>query len=207
MKEINYSYRETRDIVERGINLSEMYSITKGKRILFTALCLFIIVNSSYAMITTSKISLLHVVYILLGIAILGYVWFLPNFIIKRKLKTVDEETEIAVSIKPSEIIVSKNGEEAEKITAKDYRGYKKGEDMFVVYSATGYAALPTESLEEEQKAEIEEILKYFHNPDYFKSEEEKAADKEPEFPPFVPPEDFKPDQEETTQPIENEEA
>lgn len=204
MKEINYSYRLTKEIEKRGITLSEMYSITKGKSIVFTVLCLFIIGNSAYAMISTGKFSLTHLLYIIFGVAILGYVWLLPNFIVNRKIKNVDESSEIEILVKPSEILVTEKGK-TKKVTASNYRGYRKGEDMFVVYYATNYIALPTESLSGEDTAEIEEILKYFHNPDYFRSEEEKAADEEPEFPPFVPPEDFL--GEETPNSIENEDA
>ncbi len=209
MKEINYSYNPTRETAKRGITLSGMYSITKGKGILFTALCIFIIANSAYAMISTGKINLLHIIYIIFGVAILGYVWLLPNFIVNRKLNNVDETSEIGFNIKPSEIVVTKNGEEQYTVTARDFRGYQKGEDMFVVYHATSYTALPTENLSDDEVADLEEILKYFHNPDYFKTAEEKAADNQPEFPPFVPPEDFKPEeeQEESPKTIENEEA
>ena len=205
MKEINYSYQQRRDIVKKGIELTGMYSITKGKRILFTALCIFIITNSAYALISTGKFSLIHLFYIIFGVLILGYVWFLPNFLIKRKINSVDETQEVSLSVKPAEIVESK-GTEKTVITSSSYRGYLKGENIFAVFGATNYLVLPTDGFAEEEIAQMEEILKYFHNPDYFKTEEEKLADSEPEFPEFVPPDDFIPEEEKPTN-LENEDA
>ena len=78
MKEINFSYKQSKDFVKRGINLSGMYSITKGKKILFTVLCAYIIINSGYIMISTAKFTIIHLIYILFGAAILAYTWLLP---------------------------------------------------------------------------------------------------------------------------------
>ena len=204
MKEINFSYKQSKDFVKRGINLSGMYSITKGKKILFTVLCAYIIINSGYIMISTAKITIIHLIYILFGAAILAYTWLLPQFIINRKIKSTDETLEVEISLKPAELIETK-GEKKTEITARDYRGYQTGEEMYVVYGATNYVALPTDTLSDEEKEDLEEILKYFHNPDYFKSEEEKAKDNEPEFEPFVPPEGFQPEEETIT--VENEDT
>lgn len=204
MKEIKFSYRQSKDIVKRGIDISGMYSITKGKKIFFTILCAYILINSCYIIISTAKFSIVQLVYIIFSVAILGYTWLLPQFIINRKIETTDETAEVEISLKPAELTETKSDTKKE-ITARDYRGYKKGEEIFVVYGSTSYIAIPTETLSPEEKEDLEEILKYFHNPDYFKSEEEKAAENEPEFPEFVPPEDFVPEEEPTT--VENEDT
>ncbi len=204
MKEINFSYAQSAEFTKKAVEHSGVYTITRGKKILFSLLCAFIIGNSAYAMITTAEISFKHIFYIVFGLAILAYTWLLPKFLTNKKIKSVNPEEMVEISLKPSELM-EKKGEKETKITASTFRGYLKGDGIFTVFSTGGYISIPTDSLTEEEKADMEEMLEYFHNPDYFKSAEEKAAEAEPEFEPFVPPDDFVPEEESTT--LENEDA
>jgi len=204
MKEIKFSYNPSGEYVKKELAQSGVYTITMGKKILFTLLCAFIIVNSGYALISTMKVLPTHIMYIVLGVAILAYTWLLPEFLTRRKIKTVNPEEEIEITLKPSELIEIKGGKEV-KITDSTFRGKVLGDEIFTVYSTSGRISFPTDKLSREEKAEATELLEYFHNPDYFKSAEEKAADSEPEFEPFVPPDDFVPEDEPTT--LENEDA
>ncbi len=206
MKTVKYSYTPTPEITLRGINESGMYSITTSKKIIFTLLCLFIIANSVSALIAVAKTDILHIVYIVLGVAILMYVWLLPNFIIKKKVKATKCDESVEIEVTAGELKVSKNGKPDYTVTLRDYRGTKKGEDIFILYHGSGYTPLPTDGLTSDEKADLEEILNYFHNPDYFKSEEETAQNNDPEFAPFVPPDDFKEIEDTNTEPKENEE-
>ena len=207
MENIKYSYTPTKEFTKKETIASEMYSITKGKKILFSVLCAYIIIQAIYIMISLQKVVTLQVVYLVLGILILLYTWLLPAFLIKKRIKATNTKDEVQIEITPTKITRIVGNKTAE-ITARNYRGYRNHQDLVIVYYANGYIPLPTDSLSAEEKENLQQILEYFHNPDYFKTPEEKAAENEPEFPPFVPPDDFVPEEEEeTSNNVENEDA
>lgn len=214
MEKIEYTYTPTPEFTKKESVFSEMFSITGGKKVLFTLLCLFIITNAVYVTVNAKKLIIIQLVYFIIGILILGYTWLLPQFIIKRRVKNTNTKDVVSLSIQPSSIVKTV-GNKSYEVNAKNYRGYRENEEMYIVYYNTAYMPLPKEGLTQEQQNNIGEMLAYFHNPDYFKSPEELVKESEPEFPPFVPPDGFVPEEEfynpekteETPTIVENEDA
>ncbi len=161
MENLNFKYSLSPEAFKKGMLAAGAYKPQRGKQILITVLCLFIVFNSVSAIVSLAlqgkQFDFTQLIFVAIGIAATAYIWISPAMMLKNAMKTHLETEELEVTATEEGFEVK--GNQTVLITKENYVGLARNKGFVVVYHDRTYIAIPEEEISEEI---IEKIGEYF---------------------------------------------
>ncbi len=157
MEKFNIKYTLTPELFKSGMITAGAFKPQRGKQILITILCLFLIVNSVSAIFETGKIAIINIFYVAIALIAGIYIWVSPYLMLKNIMKKHSKTEEIEAEFSEDGLIFNK--EEPQTITRENYNGFIRKNGFMIIYFGRTYEAIPDEALPAEISEKIVEYL------------------------------------------------
>ena len=161
MEKLKFNYSLSSEQFKSGMIAAGAFKPQRGKQVLVTVLCLFIVVNSVFALVSGAlqgkDFDLIQLVFILIGIGAAAYIWISPVLMMKSAMKNHLETEEI--EIEETEDGIEVRGNETVNITNKNYLGVQNNKGFLVIYYDRTYIAIPESEITDEISEALEKSL------------------------------------------------
>ncbi len=158
MEKLKFNYSLSSEQFKKGMLAAGAFKPQRGKQVLVTVLCLFIVFNSASALVAGAlqgkAFDLIQLVFILIGIGAAVYIWVSPVLMMKSAMKNHLETEEI--EIEETEDGIEIRGNETVNITNKNYIGVQNNKGFLVIYYDRTYIAIPESEITDEISEALE---------------------------------------------------